>query len=95
MPIATLDPPRELVVTLREPLRCTWHEKARGLMWTEFVPPHRGEEELRRAEREGDVGRAAAIRRALEARRKAESATCAPGHATSEQDGGDRRSGGR
>lgn len=71
MPIATLYPPRQLIVTLREPLRCTWHEKARGLMWTEFVSVQRGEEELRLAERKGDAGRAAAIRRALEARRKA------------------------
>ncbi len=81
MPIATLYPPRE-------PLRCTWHEKARGLMWTEFVPVHRAGEVVREAERAGDVGRAAAIRRALEARRKAELAACAPERANRGNGGG-------
>lgn len=78
MPIATLYPPRELVVTLREPLRCTWHEKARGLMWTEFVSVQGAGEVVHEAERAGDVGRAAAIRRALEARTSKGDATCAP-----------------
>ena len=87
MPIATLYPPRELVVTLREPLTCTWREDARNLMWTEFVPVHGAEEALRQAEREGDSGRAAAIRKALEARRAKEPATCTP-ESDCEGDGG-------
>ena len=66
---------------MHKELRCTWHEKARGLMWTEFVPDHRAEEELRRAEREGDSGRAAAIRRALKARSAKDPAACASEHA--------------
>ena len=90
MPIATLYSPRELVVSLREPLRCTWHEKARGLMWTEFVPVHEAEKALRQAEWEGDTGRATAIRKALEARRRTELATCAPERA----DRGDGQGGG-
>ena len=95
MPIATLYPPRELVVTLREPLVATWREEARNLMWTEFVPVHRAGEVVREAERVGDVGRAAAIQKALEVRTSKGRATCAPGRATSEQDGGDGRGGGR
>ena len=57
-------------------LTCTWREDARNLMWTEFVPLTRAEEELCRAERDGDAGRAAAIRKALEARRAKDPATC-------------------
>jgi len=87
MAIASLNQPRELVAT--------WREDARNLMWTEFVPVQRAEEAVREAEREGDVGRAAAIRKALEARTSKGHATCAPGRATSEQDGGDGGSGGR
>ena len=67
-------------------LRCTWHEKERGLMWTEFVPTHRAGEALRQAERKGDQVRAAAIAKALEAQRRAEPAACAPVRA----DGGGR-----
>ena len=86
MPIASLNPPRELVVT--------WREDARNLMWTEFVPVHGAGEAVREAERAGDVGRAAAIRKALEARTSKGHATCAPGRATGRQDGGDGRGGG-
>ena len=72
-------------------LTCTWREDARNLLWTEFVPPYKAEEALRQAERDGDTGRAAAIRKALEARRAKDRATCASDHAQ----GGDGRSGGR
>ena len=84
MPIASLNQPRELVVT--------WREDARNLMWTEFVPVHRAGEVLREAERAGDVGRAAAVRKALEARRAKDPATCASGE---NAQGGDGGNGGR
>mgnify|MGYP005830498689 CR=1 FL=1 len=73
-------------------LTCTWREDARNLLWTEFLPAHGAEEALRRAEREGDTGRAAAIRKALEARRAKDPATCAPDE---NAQGGDGGSGGR
>ena len=73
-------------------LTCTWREEARNLLWTEFVPLTRAEEELRRAEREGDAGRAAAIRKGLEARRAKGPATCA---SDEDAQGGDGGNGGR
>jgi len=72
-------------------LTCTWREDARNLMWTEFVPVHRAEEELRRAESEGDSGRAAAIRKGLEARRAKGPATCASDEDARGADGGSGR----
>ena len=73
-------------------LTCTWREDARNLLWTEFVPPYKAEEALRQAERDGDTGRAAAIRKALEARRAKDRATCA---SDENAQGGNGRSGGR
>ena len=43
----------------------TWLQASRGLMWTEFVPMHRVQEELDRADRLEDTARADAIRKAL------------------------------
>ncbi len=43
----------------------TWLQASRGLMWTEFVPTHKVQEELDRADRLEDTARADAIRKAL------------------------------
>jgi hypothetical protein len=84
MALASLNQPRELVAT--------WREDARNLMWTEFVPVHRAEEVVREAERAGNVGRAAAVRKALEARRAKDPAACASGK---NAQGGNGGNGGR
>ena len=93
MPIATLYPPSELVVTLRRDLVITWYERSRCLMWTEFVPFHKAQADLERSERAGDVGRACALRKSLEARRATNSAACTP-ERDCESDGGEGGGGG-
>lgn len=50
--------PCELIVT--------YLQASRGLLWTEFIPLHRADDELSRAENAGQTERADAIRSALE-----------------------------
>lgn len=66
----------------------TWYERSRCLMWTEFVPERRAKEELHRAEWEGDVGRACALRKAIEARLATNSASCNTEHDCQSDGGG-------
>ena len=65
----TVMPPRCLTSVKKSQqneLVVTYSQASRGLLWTEFVPKHKAEEELKRSENTNDTARADSIRKALE-----------------------------